>query len=243
LFWVFSRCKPAWRRWRAAARELASYSVRAYGGELLLGVANQVDKVIVVAIFAPAVMGIYIVALSLSRLVTMFPSAVVTVLFPKASGRSESDVMRITSQAAGATAVAVGLMAVVLMVFGPELLVLLYGSEFGRAALAFRVLVAEAALASLVQVLAQAFMALNRPGLITWQYGSGMVVAVPLLLVLAPLWGATGAAVALLLATVVRLACTYWCFVGVMKVGAPRMLGELGLSVASLKTAMLTGLR
>ena len=238
--WILATYRPDWLRWRAAARALSSYGIRAYAAELLSGLAAQIDRIIVVGIFAPAVMGSYVVALSLSRLVTMFPSAIATVLFPKASGRSQRDVIDITSRASGATAVAVGITGLALVAFGPELLSIVYGVEFEGGTLAFRVLVLEAALSSLVQVMSQAFMALNRPGLITWQYGIGVAVVVPLLFVLAPRFGAEGAAVALLAASLVRLACNYACFTRVLGVAAPRVLGS---SVAVLRTALTTARR
>ncbi len=238
--WILSRYRPDWARWRSAARELASYGARAYAAELLSGLATQVDRVIVVGIFAPAVMGSYVVALSLSRLVTMFPSAIATVLFPKASGRGQSEVIDVTSRASGATALVAGASALALVAFGPELLALVYGTDFSAGSLAFRVLVIEAVLSSVAQVLSQAFMALNRPGLITWQYGIGVLVAVPLLFALAPRWGAEGAAAALLAASLVRLACTYGCFTHVLGIAAPRVLGS---SVAVLRTALTAARR
>jgi O-antigen/teichoic acid export membrane protein len=247
LIWSARRVTPvdraAWTQWRAQVPELSSYSLRAYGAELLAAFAAQVDRVIVVGIFAPSLLGIYVVALSFSRLATMFPTAVVSVLFPKASGRSAAEVIQATSRAAGGTLLVVGLASIVLLAVGPRLLALVYGAEFGGAALAFRLLVVEAAIASVVQVLAQAFMALDRPGLSSVQYGSGTIVAIPLLLALAPRFGAEGAAAALLAASVVRLGCTYWCFNRVMRIAAPRVLGEIGPSVARLKTAVLAALR
>jgi O-antigen/teichoic acid export membrane protein len=235
LCWVLAVHRPAWSKGFSAARDMCSYSARAYGGELLLGLAGQVDKLIVVGIFQPATMGIYVVALTLSRVAMMFPSAVVVVLFPKAAGRSAREVIDITSRAAGGTALIAGATAIALIALGPTLLGVFYGDEFHAAAAAFRLLVVEATVAGIVQVLSQAFMALDRPGLITLQYGSGAVAAVPLLFLLAPTWGAEGAAAALLIASVVRLACTYWCFKGVLKIAPPRVLGEIGPSFAQLK--------
>jgi len=238
--WIVARVRPAWAHWRAAARELSSYGARAYSAELLSALAAQVDRVIVVGIFAPAVMGMYVVALSLSRLVTMFPSAIATVLFPKASGRSQDDVLELTTRASGATLLVMGATALVLVALGPELLTLVYGADFEGAKVAFLLLLAEAVLTSLVQVQSQAFMALNRPGLITWQYGVGVAVAVPLLFLLAPQWGAEGAAAALLLASVARLACTHWCFTRVLGIEAPRMFAS---SVAVLRTVLAAARR
>lgn len=235
--------RPNWARWLISAKTMSSYSMRAFGGELLSGMAGQLDKVIVVGIFSPAMMGMYVVALSLSRILAMFPGAVVSVLFPKASGLSDIDVIRITSKAAGGTALLVGLSMIGLIVFGPILLRFVYGAEFEAAAFAFRLLVVEAAIASIVQVLSQALLALNRPGLVTLQYGSGLIVAVPMLLLLAPTWGVEGAAAALLAASVVRLVCTYWCFTGIMKIAAPNVLREVGPSLAAFTAAMRAALR
>jgi O-antigen/teichoic acid export membrane protein len=243
LKWILTTCRPAWSKWIDSARRLYSYSLRAYGGELLLGMAAQVDKVIVVGIFSPAMMGLYVVALSLSRVVAMFPSAVVSVLFPKASGRSPADVTQITARATAGTALLVGAAAIALIVLGPALLALIYGSDFAQAAFAFRLLVVEAALSSIVQVMSQAFMALNRPGLVTLQYGSGAIVATPLLFALTPRWGVEGAAAALLMASAVRLACVYWCFSGAMKMHAPDVVGQLGEAVRSIRSAVRAVLR
>jgi PST family polysaccharide transporter len=152
-------------------------------------------------------------------------------------------VSRATSRAAAGTVLTVSAASAVLIAVGPWLLELFYGADFRGAALAFRLLVVEAAIASVVQIFAQTFMALNRPGLGTLQYGSGAVVAIPLLFLLAPRFGAEGAAAALLIASLVRLGCTYWCFTVVLKMPAPRIFGEIGSSVATLKTAALSALR
>jgi len=98
------------------------------------------------------------------------------------------------------------------VIAGPWLMALLYGPEFSAAGLAFRLLVVEAALSGGISVLSQTFVSLNRPGLVAWQHGAGVVLMVPILSVLAPAYGAAGAAMALLCGTVARLACTYACY-------------------------------
>jgi O-antigen/teichoic acid export membrane protein len=132
-------------------------------------------------------------------------------------------------------------LSIPLVVAGPGILTLVYGPDFAAAGLAVRLLVFEAALSTVTQVLSQAFMALNRPGLSSVQYGAGVAVAIALLLVLPSRLGLTGAAIALLTAAVVRLAATYWSLAIVLKSGAPPIRRELGYSLATLRAALRGG--
>jgi O-antigen/teichoic acid export membrane protein len=215
------RLSTSWSR--ATIARWLGYSVRVYTTDLLLAASTQIDKFIVVAVFAASMLGSYTVILNLSRLVGMFSSAVAIVLFPKASGRALPEVVDMTSRAAGATLlVALGL-ALPLLLFGRFLLRTVYGPEFDQGYLALQILVVEAIVASLAQVLSQAFLALNRPGLVSLQYFVGLAVAAPLLLVLAPRFGAQGAALALLAASCARLAAIYSCFAVGLGTRAPRI--------------------
>jgi O-antigen/teichoic acid export membrane protein len=229
VFWMQREYKPTLQGFRLAAPRLLSYGLRAYGGELLVSAASQLDRVIVVGVFSPAAMGMYVIALNLSRSLAIFPSAVTSVLFPKTSGRGRHDVLRLTGQASTCTTLAVGMAAGGLATVGPWLLTLLYGPEFADASLAFRLLVVEAALSAVVTVLSQGFMSLNRPALVAWQHGAGVVLLVPLLYLLAPRYGAAGAAVALLCGTIARLLCTYGCYWFGLRVRVPIVMPSLAL--------------
>jgi O-antigen/teichoic acid export membrane protein len=238
LVWVVRHFRPQLTNLRGSLNRLASYSIRSYSGDLTLAIATQIDRVIVVGIFSPRLMGIYTVAASLARLVGMFSNAVVPVLFPKAIGRPIAEVVEITSQAARITAVLVGITSVFLLVAGPTLMQQFYGAGFEGADAAFRMLVLEAAVSSIVQILAQAFMALGRPGLVTLQYGSGAIATVVLLLLLAPRYALEGTAAALLIATLIRLAVTYASFPLAMRTGAPKIWGNYERTYSTLKSAL-----
>ena len=65
-----------------SARLLLSYGIRSYGIDLCGTLSLYVDQALVVRILQPSLMGTYVVALSLSRMLNVFHTAVVMVLFP-----------------------------------------------------------------------------------------------------------------------------------------------------------------
>jgi O-antigen/teichoic acid export membrane protein len=109
-------------------------------------------------------------------------------------------------------------------VAGPALLRVVYGAEYVAAAGALRILVLEAVLAGVTFVLAQAFMALNRPGVVTLLQGVGLSLSIPMMLWLIPRYGIYGAALSLLASTCARLLFVCAGFRIFLKVDPPRIL-------------------
>ena len=101
---------------------------------------------------------------------------------------------------------------------GPMLITWLYGPAYAPAGVILPILVAEAVVAGLAQVLLQGFLAAGRPGVATVVLGLGLAGSVPLFLVLVPAFGVTGAAVALLGGSLLRVAFT----VAAYRIGAAR---------------------
>ena len=124
-------------------------------------------------------MGSYVVVLSISRMLNVFQTSVVMVLFPKAAGHKAEKVLAMTGESvriSGMVTVACGAMV---CIAGPTLLRVVYGAEYVSAAGALRILVLEAVLSGVTFVLAQAFMALNRPGVVTVLQGAVFPSAFP----------------------------------------------------------------
>lgn len=189
----------------ASSKLLLSFGLRSYGIDILGTLAFQVDQVLVVNLLTPGEMGSYVVVLSLTRTLNIFQNSVVAVLFPKASGLAPEVVLELSEKSARVSLVITTLFAVMIYIFGPILLRVLYGKEYSSALGSFRILLVEVTLAGCVFVLAQAFMALGRPGLVTILQAIGLSLSIPLMLVLIPRWGIKGAAVSLLLSTIARL--------------------------------------
>jgi O-antigen/teichoic acid export membrane protein len=127
------------------------------------------------------------------------------VLFPKAAGAPVDAVIAMTGRAARLSTIVAAACALLPVAFGPILIRLVYGSAYGAAVSALRILVMEVVLAGLTYVLAQAFMALGRPGVVTLLQAAGLAISVPLMLWWIPRFGIAGAALALLCSTAARL--------------------------------------
>ena len=79
-------------------KQLLQYGIRSYGIDLLGTLALQVDQVLVVSLLSADAMGSYVVVLSLSRMLNVFQTSVVMVLFPKAAGHSTDKVLSMTGE-------------------------------------------------------------------------------------------------------------------------------------------------
>jgi O-antigen/teichoic acid export membrane protein len=207
-----------------AARLLLSYGVRSYGVDLLGTLAAQVDQVLVIRMLAPASMGAYVVMLSLSRMFNVFQNSVVAVLFPKASGRSPEMVAELTGRAVRASLAITACATTLVGIFGPLLLKIFYGKDYTSAAGCLRILLVEVTISGVVWVLAQAFMALGRPGIVTVLQALGLSLSIPCMFWLIPIWGIAGAAASLLISTIARLLFIYFGFQHYLKIPTPDLV-------------------
>jgi O-antigen/teichoic acid export membrane protein len=87
-----------------------------------------------------------------------------------------------------------------------------------------RILVLEVVLSGATFVLAQAFMALDRPGVVTILQAIGLSLSIPMMILLIPRYGIYGAAISLLTSTVARLIFVYSGFRLFLKTKPPRLL-------------------
>lgn len=228
FFWMlgqlWNRFHPRWSGIGQYYKPLLSYGLRSYGIDLLGTLSAQVDQALIIGLLPPAFMGLYAIALSLSRMLGVFHSSIVTVLFPKTAARPVTEVVELTGRAARVSLAFILLVAVAAMVFSPIFLRLLYGSKFIGAVPVFRILVIESVISNTVWILTQAFMALGKPGTVTILQGIGLGLTVPLLLVFIPAYGLLGAGLALLCSSTVRAILALVCYPLILKVRPPGLL-------------------
>lgn len=227
-------CWTLWRVWpflalrfkgaAAAAGRLLHYGARSYGIDLLGMLSMQIDQVLVVGMLSPGSMGIYTVALSVSRLLHIIHTSVNTVLFPKASSLMRDDIVELTNRAARISTATTVLAAVALIVVAPIVVPLFYGRAFAAAVPIAQILTLEAVLAGATWVLAQAFMAAGKPGVVTILQALGLGVCVPLMLWLIPLYGLAGAAFALMGSTAVRFVLVSLAYPALLGAPLPRLV-------------------
>lgn len=227
LVYLWRLYGPVWKDLGAAYRRITSYGLRSYGVELLGPTTSQLDRVLVVGLLDPALTGLYVVALSLSRMLNAFQTAVVAVLFPRATGRSVEEVVEVSGRAARVSTVATTVSAAALALLGPWVLGVVYGQEFIDAVPVFRIMLLEVVLGGTAWVLAQTYMVLDRPGVVSTMQAVGVGLSVVLMLILVPRYGLEGAGVALFVATGVRLVFVIASFPLILKMRTPSLLPRL----------------
>jgi O-antigen/teichoic acid export membrane protein len=217
--------RPTLRGLRMPFRVLTSYGVRSYGADVLGQLAaGQIDRVLVVGLLEPAAMGLYVVAYSLSRMLDVFPVALAQVVLPKAASRPVEEVVALIGRGVRVSTTVAILAASLLAILGPWALQSVYGREFLHAVPVFRLLLAEVVLSGATLVLAQAFMASNKPGTTSIMQGVGLCLNLPLLAVLVPRYGLVGAGLAVLIATTIRFVFAVVNFPITLGVRPPRLM-------------------
>jgi len=222
---LWRKYKPALGELKESAKALLSYGIKSYGIDLCTTLSLYVDQTLAVGMLGAEAMGTYVVALSLSRMLSMtIQASVVMVLFPKAVGRTKEEIVAITGRAARVSTLCTVSMAAGIYAFGPTVLHLLYGRAYMSAAPVLRVLLIEVVFASLTGVLAQAAMALGKPGIVTLLQTIGLGLTVPFMMLMIPRFGMIGAAYALLLSTFCRFLFIQFSFRIFLGVERPRLL-------------------
>ena len=227
LHLLWRRFSPKLRDLQASLSMLFSYGLRSYGIDLCGALALYVDQALVVRVLSPATMGIYVVALSLSRMLNAFHTSVVMVLFPKAVNQSPEIVLDMTGSATRISTLLTAAAGLAIIVVGPQALTLLYGPEYRSAQALLNVLVCEVILSGATLVLSQAFMALGRPGIITLLQVFGLLLSIPLVIVLTAKFSILGVGIALLIATTARLIFVLASFPLFLKLPVPAVLPRL----------------
>ncbi|WP_238996582.1 lipopolysaccharide biosynthesis protein [Paenibacillus pinistramenti] len=185
-------------------KRLFTYGLGSYGNDLMGQVSYYIDQILIAGLLSPADLGLYAVAVSLAKMVNVFSNSIIVVLFPKASGLDKQEAVNITFRAFRISTAVTLLASLVLMLIAPYVLTLLYGPEFKEALTVFRLLLLQIAIGGGTMVLAQAFMALGKPKVVTLLQGLGLVLVVPMLFLLVPRYGLVGAGYAMLASVLIR---------------------------------------
>ena len=228
--WLWFKVGPKLRvrGLRSAVKQLLSYGSRSYVSDILGTLAAQVDQVLVIGLLSPAGMGLYAVAIGAARAVDLYSGSVVAVLFPRAASLENAAIVELTGRATRITSALLLVTSVALIAALPLLLPLFYGRAFAASVPVAQVIVVSIALNGVVYVLAQAYMAAGRPGVIAAIQLVGLGTTVPAMLLLIPRYALLGAATALVISTTVRLLSSLACFPLVLKLRVPSLILNTG---------------
>jgi len=203
---------------------LIHYGLRFYGIDLV-GVASAYqDQFVIAAMLSPAALGVYVVALSLSRVLNVLPSAAETVLFPTLAARPTKIIAETVGAAVRVLTIINAAAALCLALIGPHLLALLYGAKFASAGAAILILLLATVPANAVGLLYQSYAGSGRPGVVTIIHAIGLAISFGSMLVLVPAYGTAGAAFGLLIAALTRLGCALVGMPLILGVPVPRLI-------------------
>jgi O-antigen/teichoic acid export membrane protein len=215
--------RPTLESGREVSHQLLHYGGRSYGIDLAGTLASYVDQALVVGLLSPASMGIYVVAMSLSRVLGAVHSVVASIVFPKVVGLEHGDLTRAVARSARMAMLASGAMGAVLLITGPWLLRWVYGPSFAAATTILPILLVEMIVSGLSFIFVQGFLAAGRPGTATMIQLVTVAASIPIFLLLVPAFGIIGAACAMLIASTMRLALTMGLYKPILGVPAPRL--------------------
>jgi O-antigen/teichoic acid export membrane protein len=185
-------------------KKLISYGMGSYGNDLMGNVSYYVDQIIIAGMLNAKHLGLYAVAVSLSRMVNIFSTSIIAVLFPKASGLEKEQAVVLTFRVFRISTFVALLASVCLMIIAPFVFHVLYGPEFKEALGVFRLLLLEVSIGGGTMVLAQVFMAMGKPKIVTLLQALGLLLVIPLLMILVPRFGLIGAGAAMLSSVLLR---------------------------------------
>jgi O-antigen/teichoic acid export membrane protein len=208
---------------RPIVRRLLHYGLRFYGVDLLGSISGYLDQIVIVALLPQASVGIYVVALSLSRMPTVLQTAVTTVLFPAIAARAEASVIELVALTVRFTTVINAAAAAGLAAIGPPALHLLYGDRFMGAVGPFRILLVETVVSNAVRILYQVFSGTGRPQVVTAIEAISVTASLGAMLLVVPRFGIEGAAACVLLASSLRLICVLVGLTTILRVRMPRL--------------------
>ncbi|SEU00283.1 lipopolysaccharide biosynthesis protein [Paenibacillus sp. NFR01] len=223
-------------------KRLFTYGLGSYGNDLLGQFSYYIDQIIIAGLLRPADLGLYAVAVSLSRMVNFFSTSITVVLFPKASELTKDEAVSLTFKAFRISTTCTLLASLLLMLAAPLVIPLLYGKEFNTALHVFRLLLLEVTISGGTMILAQVFMALGKPKFVSILQGVGLLLVIPLLFVMVPKFGLIGAGIAMLSSGVLRFLFIILNIRFNLKVKLPRMIVS-GEDIQWMKTTMNSYIR
>jgi stage V sporulation protein B len=217
----------------AFSREAMRLGLAGQLGNVLTFLNLRLDLLLVPALLRFDLAGIYFVATRVADVVGQASTATASMLFPHVAGQSDRRATAITERASRLTLLVTFAAALVLAGGASLLLGWVFGPAYRQGTSALLLLLIGMVPLALARVLAADLKGRGRPGLVSAGSGVGAVLTVVTDLLLIPVWGIEGAAVASVVAyagtAVVLLACYRRVTGGrlVMLVPRPADLGDL----------------
>jgi len=207
------RLLAGWALKRAPVRKLVSFSVPLYLNSVLYFLSGRLNLFLLAGFTNPVQVANYGAAWQVPDGCARMLQAVVVAYFPfaaKLSGdANHRGAASLTEFVLALAALGTVLSVVIAALFGPEILTVLFGASYRPAATVFALLMASFALQSLISVMGYSLVAAGHPGVTTTINTFGMLLLLAGGLAAIPVFGAVGAAGALVGANAAVLALSW----------------------------------
>jgi O-antigen/teichoic acid export membrane protein len=192
-------------------RSFLVYGLKSHSGNIAGQVNARADQALISLFMAPASLGLYSVAVTITGLIGLLTSPLGQVAFPAvAGGHSPAERAQQASAFVRGSLIISALAAGALALGAPLLIGLFFGSAFLPAVQAAEVLLLAAVFLGVSRVLGDALRGFNKPLVPGVSEGIAAVVTLISLGLLLPLLGIMGAAIASLLAYATSFAYMVW---------------------------------
>jgi O-antigen/teichoic acid export membrane protein len=192
---VWRILKPRWQWNRFTIPSLIHFGFRAQATNLTNYFNQRIDQLVLSLLVPPQQLGFYVVAVTLSTVVTVFPQAAGIVTFARGSSQHREDAKATIGHSFRASLIWLLICCSLLYMLCPILIRLVFGAAFSGSILACRILLPGALMIGLNQVLYNGASALGKPGLPSCAEGASMAVTAGGLYLLVPRYGYIGAAI------------------------------------------------
>jgi O-antigen/teichoic acid export membrane protein len=191
---------------RGLGRPLLRYGASQLAANAPTSVNGRLDQLILSTTTSFQDLGVYAVAVSVTSVATPVVSAIGSVLFPRIAAQKGASMRRLETRAVWASAIASVVIMLAVGLSAPLLLPLLYGHAYSRSIALVWILAIGTVFLGCGQVMGDLLRGRGQPLTVAVGQGIGAVVTVVLLVVLLPVWGIAGAAVASAIAYFVTFA-------------------------------------
>lgn len=223
-----SSLEPHWQ-------EILPFSIKLWAGVLTGALLARLDQVIMLPLAGATQLGIYAVAVSIGEMALLFNYAVNAVMNAREahnpSAESLAMAARISSLVTALGCVAIALLSV-------WAVPLVFGNEFSSVVPVIWILLTGIALGNAGSVVGSGLNGRGRPGMRSASSAIALVVNVVSLIILAPSFGAIGAAIATTVATIALGAINLAIFKRIYGVKIRRFIGVRRSDLEFLLTAM-----
>ena len=218
-----TRFRFAWHG--GALKSLLSFGLKTQLSSVTAFLNQRLDQLLLSLFISPRDLGLYVVAVTVTSVASVFPQAAGVVTYATGASSSPDEAERVIARSVQASLVWLGAGCACLFAVAPWAIPWAFGRAFAGSVLACRILLPGTIALGLSQVLHEGARALNQPALPSYAEGWSLMITLGCLYLLVPRFGFVGAAIASTLAYTGNLLITLVLFKRRTSLGWRQLLG------------------